>query len=115
MDLLLVASDCSVRGLRAARRIADLADELGVDAARRGLVIGRAPASTDPRALLAAAGDVSLDLLAVVPHDEALVRADLERRPLLDLPPDAPSVKAVDALLDAVLPPLGLSPPAVAG
>jgi len=114
MDVLLVVSDYAVRGLRAARRIAELADEMNLVVNHRGLVLDRVPAGADPQALIEAAGGLPLELLATVPHDDAVVRADLTDGNLLRLPPDAPAVRAADDLLDRLLPsgPGNAGPPA---
>jgi len=71
-------------------------------------VISRAPRDPDPQGLIAAAGGVPLELCGVIPHDEMLTRIDVERRGLLDLPADAPCVRAVDDLLERLAPEIGL-------
>ena len=47
IDLLLVVSDPSRRGMLSARRICDLVDELGIRVGRRFLVIKPIPGRTD--------------------------------------------------------------------
>ena len=105
IDVLLVVSDFAVRGLRAARDVSGLVDELRLDVGSRMLVVSRAPADPARRAealprLLAAAGDLGLEIGGVVPHDEALVAADLDRTSLLALAESSPAVAAASAILD---------------
>jgi CO dehydrogenase maturation factor len=108
IDVLLMISDCAVRGLRAALGVSALVDELGLDVAHRLLVVGRVPASGPPpheqvSRLVEAAGAKGLELAGFVPHDEALVRADLEQRGVLALEPTIPALHAAGKILDKVL------------
>lgn len=106
IDSLLVVSDFAVRGLRAAKGVSDLVNELDLDVAHRLLVVSRAPASATPEQLerlLEAAGGVDLELGGVVPHDEALIQADLEQRSVLELDAESPSLRVVGSILDKVL------------
>jgi len=107
-DVLLAVSDFAVRGLRAAKRIAELVDELGLDARHRMLAVCRA--SADDGAARAAlgrmieqAGLAGFDLAGLVPTDPAIVDADLEQRSLLEVESGAPAVVAARAILDKVL------------
>jgi len=108
IDVLLVVSDFAVRGIRAAKGISALVDELGLDVKERLLVISRAPADAARRdealpKILEAAGGIDLELGAVVPEDEAILRADLEHESVFDLGAESPAVVAVEALLNKVL------------
>ena len=120
IDALVLASDFSVRGLRAARRVADLVVELGLAVGASLLVVGRAPVEParreeDLRELLRHAGGPALELGGVLPVDEAIARADLRGQSLLDLDPAAPSVEAARSVLDAVLVRIGSRPDAPSG
>jgi CO dehydrogenase maturation factor len=115
IDVLVVVSDFAVRGLRTARDISGLVDELGLDVGARMLVVSRAPADPAARAealprLLAAAGDVGLELGGVVPHDDAVVAADLERSGLLRLSATSPAVAAASEIIDRAMAALGGRP-----
>lgn len=101
-DLLLLVSDHSMKGLKSALRIAELARELDLKIGRIGLVINRVPAEVDER-LLRVADEGGLEVLGVVPEDEEIVRYDMEGRSLLDLPEGNRALKAAEEVLGRVL------------
>jgi len=103
VDALLIVSDPSVRGIRTAERLDALASELDIVVGKRYLVINRAEEPLDP-ALVAAADATGLEFLGVIPDDDAVTRADLDSRGLLDLPSDSPAVVAVSLMLASILP-----------
>lgn len=97
VDLLLVVSDATLVGLRAARRIAALVEELKLPVGRVALVLN------DVETLAPAVRDAieadGMDLAGLVPHDPAIAELELAARPMLELPDDAPAVRAVEELL----------------
>lgn len=100
---LVLVSDESVRGVRTAARIGRLADELGITVGSRHLVINRGGPDLDA-ALLAEVGATGLDLLGVVPLDGAVTRADLDDTGLLEIPGDAPAVRAGRGMVEKLVP-----------
>ncbi len=104
VDLLILASDPSARGLATAARIRGLAAELGILAARTALAVNRLtlPLSDTARAL---AGDLDADFLLELPEDAALAALDREGAPLTALPGHNALVRAVDQFLDRILSP----------
>jgi CO dehydrogenase maturation factor len=102
VDVLLIVSDPTVRGLTTAGRIVELIDELKTRVERHYLIVNRAPAELGPelRQVIAERG---LDLLAVVPEDPSVVAYDAAGRALVELPADSPVAEALDGVLDAVL------------
>ncbi|MDR7543880.1 MAG: AAA family ATPase [Armatimonadota bacterium] len=100
VDVLFIVSDPTLAGLKAARRIRTLVEELKLSVRTMALVINRADGLPEPvRRDLAADG---LRLAGLIPFDPLLAACELEGRPLLDLPDDAPSARAVDEILAAV-------------
>ncbi len=96
VDLMLVVCDATPTGMVTAKRIAELARELGIVRGRMGLVINRTTAPYDPAAARALTG---LDLLACVPEDPAIAESERTGMSLLCLPDDSPAVTAVAVLL----------------
>ncbi|MBA4370082.1 MAG: carbon monoxide dehydrogenase [Coriobacteriaceae bacterium] len=103
VDLLLLVSDPSVRGIATAARLSDLADELGIEVGSRYLVIARGAEPLDP-ALLAAVASSGLALLGVVPADDGVTSCDLAGGCLFDLAQDSPALAAVREMLASVVP-----------
>lgn len=101
MDVMLVVSDPSLRGVETAARIRDLAGELELAIGRIILVIARLRGEI-PEGLYGVIEDHGLKLGGVVPEDEAVMEYDLDGRALLELPDGVPAVQAVDRLMEEV-------------
>lgn len=99
VDALLLVSDYTLKGIRSARRLSQLADELELEVGRSWLVLNRVPPQPDPR-VEEELGCGGPPLLGRVPQDEAVLRCDLEERPLLELAGSTPAVRAVGELVD---------------
>jgi CO dehydrogenase maturation factor len=99
VDLLLIISDPTVKGVKTARRINNLVDELALDVNQRELIINRV--SDDQLSQLKnAVPDLSFERIFNVPNDETIFHLDLEGRPVFELPPDSAAVKRVFQILD---------------
>jgi len=103
VDVLLIVSDPSVRGIRTAGRLNELADELRIDVGARYLIINRAEDPLDP-ALVAAAQETGVPIIGVVPSDDGIVRADLDGVGLFALDPFSPALAAVKHLIARTVP-----------
>jgi CO dehydrogenase maturation factor len=103
VDVLLIVSDASVRGIRTAATLNTLADELKVSVGARYLVIARGTEPLDPT-LLAAVEATGVPLLGVVPPDDAITRLDLEGAGAFDLPADSVALAAVTDMLTRIVP-----------
>ncbi|MFN3535478.1 MAG: AAA family ATPase [Desulfatiglandales bacterium] len=90
VDVLLVVSDPSRRGLEAAKRIWELAKELKLDVGRGFLLVNRVK---DGEGL----GDVSnltrLELLGVLHEDNTIQEYDLKGMPTSKVPPESAIIK----------------------
>ncbi|MDR1358930.1 MAG: AAA family ATPase [Coriobacteriales bacterium] len=101
MDVLLLVSDCSRRGVQAAGRLGVMADELGLRPQTVGLIINRAPGSLREDLDPGIREEIALQKLGcigVVPSDETVYHYDAEGRPTVSLPSDNPVRRAVDAI-----------------
>ena len=101
VDLLLVVSDSSKKGMLTAQRINSLVGELKLDVDKRLFIINRAPAGREEE-VRAAARDLAVEVAGVVPEDKNLFDNDMQGVPVLELPGDSPALKAFYALLDAL-------------
>ncbi|MGB4504691.1 MAG: carbon monoxide dehydrogenase, partial [Syntrophaceticus sp.] len=89
----------SVKGVRAAGRIYELAKSLSFDIGEAYLIITKIDDITLLQDEIDATG---LKLLGVIPYDSLLAEYDLYGKPLLDLPDDSPAVKAVREICDKI-------------
>lgn len=94
IDVMIVVSDPTVRGVRSAGRVKEIAKGLETSFGDMRLVVNRAR-TPELGALKAEIETTGLPLAGVVPEDPDVARFDLEGKALTELPADAPSVKAL--------------------
>lgn len=99
VDLLIIVSDPTVRGVLTARRIHELADELKLEVDKRVLIINRVVGDEGP-ALKEMAEKAGITVAGFVPQDEMIFQFDLEGKPVFQLPDDAASVNALYGILE---------------
>lgn len=91
VDLMLVISDPTLKGVRTARRIFELARSLHIEVERPCLIITKTSDTSSLQEEIAATG---LEYLGAIPYDTTLADFDLKDRPLVELPADSPAVVA---------------------
>lgn len=105
VDLLLIVADPSVRGIRTAGTLNQLADELKIAVGARYLLVNRGVEPLDP-ILIAAAQATGVPLLGVIPSDAGVTNADLTGSGVFDLPEDSVALSEVRRLLAEAVPAL---------
>ncbi len=98
VDVLFLVTDYSLRGLRAVRRIHEMLPGLNLDVKKLGLVVTRGPEQLND-IFLREVEEIGVPLAGIIPDDQALLTFDMEKRSLLELPDDSPSVVAVNQLI----------------
>lgn len=100
MDMAILVSDCSRRGVQAAGRIAELMKELRFTPKKAGLIVNRAPGGKLDEGTLEEIEKHKLDLLGVVPHDETVYQFDCDGKPTVQLPSDSPVRSALKEIVN---------------
>lgn len=100
VDYIILVSDCSRRGVQAAGRIAELTRECGMKPKKMGLIINRAPGGELNEGTREEVEKQGLELLGVVPQNEAVYEYDCEGKPTVELPADSPVRKALYQIMD---------------
>lgn len=100
VDMLLLVSDCSRRGVQAVGRIAELAKELELNPKTVGLIVNRAPEGKLNEGTMEEIEKQGLNLLGVVPHSAEVYEYDCEGKPTVQLPEDSPVKKALHDIID---------------
>ena len=100
MEIAVLVSDCSRRGVQAAGRIAKLMTELNLHPEKQGLVINRAPQGKLDPGTLEEIEKQGLTLLGVVPQDEKVYQFDCEGTPIVHLPQDSPVRQALKEITE---------------
>ena len=102
VDVLLIVTDTSRRGLQAGLRIDKLSRELNIGVGASYLIVNQA--KTDlPSEVMNIISEGGLELAGMVPEDEAVYEYDLKGKPTIALDEDNPAVKAVFAIFDKIL------------
>lgn len=103
VDVLLIVTDTSRRGLQAGLRIHQLTKDLKIGVGQSYIVINQA--KSDPaeevRRMIDSDG---LQLAGVIPEDEQVYAFDLEGRPTIDIDDDNPALKAAYSIFDRIIP-----------
>lgn len=100
VDLLLIVSDPTVRGIKTAQRIDNLVKELNLDVAGHALIINRVSGGEGGELKKYAEG-LGLTVAGLVPQDHHIFEYDLQGKPIVDLPVDSPAVSAFYGILDS--------------
>lgn len=100
VDYIILVSDCSRRGVQAAGRIAELSRECGMKPKRMGLIVNRAPEGILNEGTKDEIEKQGLELLGVVPQNEAVYEYDCDGKPTVELPDDSPVKEALHKIMD---------------
>jgi CO dehydrogenase maturation factor len=101
VDVMLVVTDKSKRGMLTAQRIGQLADELEIKFQELYLVVNRVNPENEEQ-ILKKARETGLDIAGVIFEDEEVTQYDIEGRPLVELPDESNTVKTVSGILSRI-------------
>ncbi len=99
LDVALLVSDCSRRGVQAAGKISRLMKELKINPETVGLIVNRAPDGVLDEGTLEEIRKQELNLIGVIPQDEMVYQYDCDGKPLIDLPADSKVKQAVNKII----------------
>ena len=102
VDVLLIVSDTSRRGLQAAVRINKLANELNIGVKKSYAIINQVrekPSEMITNLLK----DGDLELVGAIPEDRMIYEFDLNGRPTIELPEDSEAIKAAFGIFDRIV------------
>jgi CO dehydrogenase maturation factor len=102
IEILLVVSDATRRGLQAAARIVELADMLSLNIDRKVVVVNRGKVA-ETEAIEQAVSAYDMAYLGMVPEDGDVQKFDLEGRPTIELTTDCQAVAAAYGLFDKII------------
>ena len=100
MEIAVLVSDCSRRGVQAVGRIAELIKECDMHPAKVGLIVNRAPGGVLNEGTKEEIEKQGLELLGIVPQDETVYEFDCDGTPTVNLPEDSPVKKAIREIVD---------------
>jgi CO dehydrogenase maturation factor len=98
IDFLWIVSDHSIRGIRTAKQILEIIGELKLAIKHKGLVVNRSPDGLDSK-IMKTIDSLGIEFLGNIPFDDNIVNYDLSETPLINLPEEAPSNRAIRNIL----------------
>lgn len=101
VDVLLIVSDSSRRGIQAAVRIHELARELKITAGKTFLVVNQVKGELHPK-VVEIVKQAGLEIAGVLPADDLVYEYDFEGKPTVELPADSPFVQAASAVFEKI-------------
>jgi CO dehydrogenase maturation factor len=102
VDILLIVTDTSRRGLQAALRIDELARSLNIGVGKSYVVINQIKNGLSDKAL-EMIKNAGLELAGTVPEDETIYEYDFNGRPTIEMPEDSPSVRAAFEIFEKIV------------
>lgn len=99
VNLLLITSDPTVRGLETVKRISQMVTSLKISVGKQFLVLNRAD-SEDSSKLSSSIKGVGIELSGIIPEDELICKYDGEGKPLIELPAESKAVEAVKSIVE---------------
>ena len=101
IEVLLVVSDPTRRGIQAAARIVELTEQLSLNIGRKLLILNQAREGQD-EAILNAVRNYGLDLIGMVPEDLEVQEFDLNGRPTTELKKNNKALIAAYKIFDKI-------------
>jgi len=102
IDILLIISDASRRGILSASRISTLTDDLGLNIGRKIFIINQVQDS-DRESLKRVANEYQLELSGTIPEDSNIRDFDITGRPIVELDRESPSFITAYRMFDEIL------------
>ncbi|GHT70466.1 carbon monoxide dehydrogenase [Spirochaetia bacterium] len=99
VDLILLVSDCSRRGIQAAGRIAEMINELDLKVKKVGLIVNRAPEGKLNSGITEEIEARHLSLIGVLPQDPLVYEYDSAGTPLVKMPETTPVRQALGEII----------------
>ncbi|MCP4624739.1 MAG: AAA family ATPase [bacterium] len=102
VDILLIVTDTSRRGLQAALRIDELARSLNIGVGKSYVIINQVKNSLSEKALeMIEAG--GLELAGTVPDDDTIYEYDFNGQATIEMPEESPSVRAAFEIFEKIV------------
>ncbi|MBU1056230.1 MAG: AAA family ATPase [Proteobacteria bacterium] len=102
VDILLIVSDTSRRGLQAGLRIGELAKKLNIGVGQSYMIINRCKEEPSDD-ILNMIKETGIKFAGTIPDDKTLYEFDLNGRPTIDMPLDNNMVKAAFEIFDRII------------
>lgn len=102
VDVLLITTDHSINGLRAAKKVGDLATEMGLSPKGQYVVANRVTPNLSGQ-FLDEADRLGIVISGAIPEDPMILEYDLAQRPLIQLPERSAAVRSMSEIVKWVM------------
>lgn len=99
IDVLLIMSDPTIRGVTAAARMKKLIEELRSNVGRAGLIVNRVKGELSPE-IKKAIEESGLEILALIPEEPDMFDLEMKGKPVTELPQESPLQSKVKELVE---------------
>jgi CO dehydrogenase maturation factor len=101
VDVLLIMSDPTIRGITTAARMKDLIGELRSKIGKVGLIVNRVKGGLSPE-LKKAIDESGLQVIALIPEDPNMAGLEMKGRPITELPQESPLQLKVKEMIEGL-------------
>lgn len=101
VDVMLVVTDKSKRGILTAQRIGELSKELDINFKKMYLVVNRVT-HENVDMILKKAQETGIEIVGTIYEDEEVAEYDVEGKPLISLPDNSNSVVAISKIVSRI-------------
>ena len=102
VDILLIVSDTSRRGLQAAIRINELSKDLNVGVGKSYLVVNQVKNGLSEE-VLKIIKEANLEFAGTIPEDDMVYEYDLKGQPTIEMPEESTSLTSVFKIFDEII------------
>jgi len=99
IDVLLIMSDPTIRGITAAARMKKLIEELRSNVGKVGLIVNRVKGELSPE-IKGAIEESGLEVFALIPEDPDMSDLEMKGKPVTDLPQESPLQSKVKEIVE---------------
>jgi len=101
VDVLLIMSDPTIRGITTAARMKDLIGELRSKMGKVGLIVNRVKGELSPE-IKKAIDESGLQVIALIPEDSNMAALEMKGRPITELPQESPLQLKVKEMIEGL-------------
>lgn len=99
IDVLLIMSDPTIRGITAAARMKKLIEELRSNVGKVGLIVNRVKGELSPE-IKEAIEETGLEVFALIPEEPDMSDLEMKGKPVTDLPQESPLQSKVKEIVE---------------
>jgi CO dehydrogenase maturation factor len=102
VDVLLIVTDTSRRGVQAAVRIAELAKDLRIGVGRSYLIMNQVKEAPSP-VVVDIIKNAGIEFAGTIPEDETIYAYDMNGKPTVEIPEETPALKAAYTIFEKII------------